>query len=212
MNIDFEKNGYLVVRNFFSEEIINVLSMYFDLKYRIIKSDKTLRQEKTALVSDVADGLCLAKDNLPESILMLYKDKMSQVLGLNLAPTYTYTRIYEQGNTLIPHVDRASCEISATCPITISDSSVSTIFISNFKFDPSIHSDSYWNSGEIKKLGDYTQVDLQPGDALFYKGCEHFHWREPLEKDYLIQFFMHAVRSDGQYSDLIYDGRLYMGF
>jgi hypothetical protein len=76
MNIDFEKNGYLVVRNFFSEEIINVLSMYFDLRYRIIKSDKTLRQEKTALVSDVAGGLCLAKDNLPESILMLYKNKV----------------------------------------------------------------------------------------------------------------------------------------
>ena len=150
MNIDFEKNGYIVVRNFFSEETIDILSTYFDLKYRVIQSDDYLRHEYTSSSSDVANGLRFSNDYLTESILLLYGDKMSKVLELDLIPTYTYARIYEQGNTLKPHSDRQSCEISATCPITISDNRASTIYISNLKFDPSIHSGSYQTSSEIK--------------------------------------------------------------
>ena len=212
MNIDFENNGYLVVRNFFSEETIDILSTYFDLKYRVIQSDDYLRQEYSSSSSDVANGLRFSNDYLTESILLLYGDKMSKVLELDLIPSYTYARIYEQGNILKPHSDRESCEVSVTCPITISDSRASTIYISNFKFDPSIHSGSYQNSGEIKKIGDFTQVDLLPGDALFYKGCERFHWREPLESDYLVQFFMHTVQINGQFKDFVFDKRPYMGF
>ena len=213
MNIDFENSGYLVVRNFFSEETIDILSTYFDLKYRVIQSDAALRREYTAASKDVADGIRFgSNDHLTESILLLYGDKMSKVLDLDLTPTYTYTRIYEQGNILRPHSDRPSCEISATSPITISDSRASTIYLSKFKVDFSIHSGSYQSSGEIKKLGDFTRVDLLPGDVLFYKGCERFHWREPLESDYLVQFFMHTVQTNGQYSDFVFDKRPYMGF
>ena len=212
MNIDFENSGYLVVRNFFSEETIDILSTYFDLKYRVIQSIDSLRREHSSPSEDVANGLRFSNDYLTESVLLLYGDKMSKVLELDLIPTYTYARIYEQGNTLRPHSDRPSCEISATCPITISDNRASTIYISNFKFDPSIHTSPNWSISEIKKLGDYTQVDLLPGDALFYKGCERFHWREPLESDYLVQFFMHTVQTNGQFKDFVFDKRPYMGF
>ena len=212
MNIDFENNGYLVVRNFFSEETIDILSTYFDLKYRVIQSNYQLRQEHTAAAKDVANGLCFSNDTLTESILLLYGEKMSQLLDLNLTPTYTYTRIYEQDNTLLPHVDRPACEVSATCPITIGDNRSSSVYLSKFTYDSFTHSGSYRSIEEIKKLGDYTQVDLLPGDALFYKGCERFHWREPLESDYLVQFFMHTVQVNGQYSDHVFDKRPYMGF
>ena len=212
MNMDFENNGYVVVRNFFSEETINILSTYFDLRYRVIQSDDSQRRAHTASLEDVANGLRFSNNYLTESILLLYGDKISKVLELDLVPTYTYTRIYEQGNILWPHSDRPSCEISVTCPITISDNRASTIYISNFKVDPSIHLSSYRDSEEIKKLGDFAQVDLLPGDALFYKGCERFHWREPLKSDYLVQFFMHTVQINGQYKDFVYDKRPYMGF
>ena len=212
MNIDFENNGYLVVRNFFSEETIDILSTYFDLKYRVIQSDSSLRQKYSAPSQDAANGLVFSDDYLTESILLLYGDKMSKVLELDLVPTYTYARIYEQGNNLNPHRDRPSCEISATCPITISDNRASTIYISKFKFDPFIHLDMYQDSGEIKKLGDYTRVDLLPGDVLFYEGWERHHWREPLESDYLVQFFMHTVQINGQFKDFVFDKRPYMGF
>ena len=212
MNIDLKNNGYLVVRNFFTEETMDILSTYFDLKYRVIQSDNSLREMHSTTDHDVANGLIFSNDNLTESILLLYGEKMSQLLDLNLTPTYTYTRIYEQGNILKPHSDRFSCEISATCPITISDSRSSTIYLSNYKFDFSVNTRKFPSWEEAKKFGDYTQIDLLPGDALFYKGCEYLHWREPLESDYLIQFFMHTVQTNGQYSDFVFDKRPYMGF
>ena len=211
MNTEFENNGYLVYRNFFTEETMLILDTYFDLHYRRIQSDAALRERQTARPEDVARGLVLTTDTLTESILLLYGEKMSKVLGLDLLPTYTYTRIYEKGNTLLPHVDRPSCEISATCPITIGDNRASTVYISNYTFDHSIHSPKYQSLEEIKKLGDYTQVDMLPGDVLFYKGCERFHWREPLESNYLIQFFMHTVQKNGRFSEYVFDKRAYMG-
>ena len=214
MNIDFENNGYLVVRDFFSEEAISILKTYYDLKYRFINSDEKIRSEYHTSDSDIANGLRFEYDFLTESILMIYGKKMSEILELNLAPTYTYTRIYEKGNILYPHNDRPSCEISATCPIFISDDRASTIYISKYKvgeYNLPGYSIVYPYT-EYKIPGEYVQVDLMPGDVMFYKGIEHYHWREPLESEQLVQFFMHAVQVDGQYSDYVFDKRPYMGF
>ena len=189
-----------------------ILSTYFDLKYRVLQSNNLIRKQHTVTDLAIADGLIFSNDSLTESILLLYGDKMSKVLELDLVPTYTYARIYEQGNILKPHIDRPSCEISATCPITISDSRASTIYLSAYKFDPLVHTGRFPSLEELKKLGNYTQIDLLPGDVLFYKGAEYLHWREPLKSDYLIQFFMHTVQTNGQYSDLVFDERPYMGF
>ena len=52
---------------------------------------------------------------------------------------------------------------------------------------------------------------MYPGDILFYKGCERYHWRDPLESPLLFQFFMHFVQSDGKYKDLVFDTRPLMG-
>ena len=40
--------------------------------------------------------------------------QMEAVTGLNLLPTYTYTRIYRPGAILEKHKDRPACEVSAT--------------------------------------------------------------------------------------------------
>ena len=53
-------------------------------------------------------------DWVMETLLMFMIPIMKQRTGLELIPTYSYTRLYEKGNTLHRHKDRPSCEISTT--------------------------------------------------------------------------------------------------
>ena len=39
---------------------------------------------------------------------------MKAKTGMDLVPTYSYTRLYEKGNILKRHKDRPSCEVSTT--------------------------------------------------------------------------------------------------
>lgn len=224
MHIDFEKNGYLVVREFFDSTTISLMQTYWDIIFKEIQYDEKVRSqvehsEKMGNVLtkedvDVGFSYNFYSDKLMESIELNYGAKACKILQMRLSPTYTFTRIYEKGSPLIPHRDRPSCEVSATCPILISDDRPSTIYISSFKWWNI--TDQYppqkFSLEEIKTKGDYSEVNLYPGDLVFYRGCERYHWREPLESDYLIQFFMHFVEADGEHKELVFDARPYMGF
>jgi hypothetical protein len=208
MNHEFEKNGYYVARNFFSKELISIAADYFAIKYNVAKFSN---DEKSSIVnhSDVADSYTFYNDTLCESILLASGQKISNLLKLNIAPTYTYARIYEEGDVLVPHRDRSACEISATCPIFDSNGKPSTIYISKYTQSRFNGDDKIsWNDA---LNNDYFKAELNPGDVLFYKGCDHYHWREPLKSSYLFQFFMHCVLIDGSNKDWIYDKRPLMG-
>jgi hypothetical protein len=213
MNNEFVKNGYTVIRGLFEPEQVQVLQTYFDLKNRVLQSDINSKNKHTSTIrgnKDVTDSLVFYADTLTETYALLYGPAICQHLSLNLSPTYTYTRIYEKGSILLPHKDRPACEVSLTCPISISDNRGSTIFISNYVVP------NEWPStktiDEVRLKGDYTRVDLMPGDAMIYSGCDRYHWREPLESDQLIQFFMHYIVTDGKNADEVFDRRPYMGF
>ena len=213
MHPDFEKNGFLIARNFFNETTVRLMQSYFNIKLTSINYNEEERSKHgftTIEDGDVTTSFTYYADHLVESISLNHGQKISTLLGLNLSPTYSFARIYEKGSRLIPHTDRPSCEISVTCPVLTYNNTPSTIFISNV-----IRKDNEPNQfsiEEIHKRGGYTQVDLYPGDVLFYKGCERYHWRDKLESDYLIQFFMHFVQSDGLSTEWIYDKRPFVGF
>jgi hypothetical protein len=49
-------------------------------------------------------------------------------------------------------------------------------------------------------------VDLEVGDALYYRGMEVTHWREPLDDEYCYQSFFHAVDINGRHFDCAMEG------
>jgi len=219
MHPDFEKNGYLVARSFFDDTTIALMQTYFDFKYRIINYSQENRQaaEKSAMApvdehGDVASSFSFYSDHLVESIQLNYGQKASELARMKLSPSYTYTRIYEKGDWLMPHTDRPSCEISTTCPVLIEGDGPSTIYISNYKINSVKEAGKKYTLDQIEERGDYSEINLYPGDVLFYSGCEHFHWRKPLKDNYLIQFFMHYVETDGKFKDHYFDTRPYSGF
>jgi len=121
--------------------------------------------------------------NLPVCSVLLGRltDKVSELAGKNLRPTYTYCRVYLKGADLKPHTDRPSCEYSVT--LNLSQSHPWTIYIG--------------------KRG----ITQKPGDGVLYKGCEIEHHRKEFKGDEYIQVFLHYVDADGPNKDFVYDQR-----
>jgi len=145
-------------------------------------------------------------DWVMETLLMFMIPVMKAKTGMELVPTYSYTRLYEKGNILKRHKDRPSCEISTTLhlggdewPIFL-DPSGSNFVIDEYK---NIH-----KPGAPKGI----QVDLKVGDMLIYSGCELEHWREPFQGNICSQVFLHYNHANGPFAKTnLLDGRPLLG-
>jgi hypothetical protein len=119
---------------------------------------------------------CLAWYGLHWDLLEECTERMSSISGLPLVATYDYSRIYRTGNSLAPHIDRPSCEVS----VTLNLRSVG----GKWEF--------CWDTGKFA---------MGAGDALVYTGCNVEHWREENPIDSVYQVFLHYVNSEGPYAD-----------
>ena len=125
-------------------------------------------------------------------------------LGIDLFPTYFYERFYYVGQELTRHRDRPACEISASLQI-------------------STNRDEQWPIWFELPDKSESNVCMNNGDMVIYKGCEREHWREPLQsrygrikklwkrirKDeddtYHHQIFFHYVNAQGPYVHYAFD-------
>ena len=114
-----------------------------------------------------------------ETLLQQVKPVMEKHTGIKLSPTYSYARIYKQGDVLARHKDRYSCEISTTL---------------NLGGDPwSIYLDPTGKTGQAG-----IKVDLNPGDMLIYSGCDLEHWREEFKGKDCGQVFLHYNKASSK--------------
>lgn len=113
------------------------------------------------------------------TLLGLMCERVSKEAGRKLLPTYTYCRIYTEGNELLPHRDRPSCEWSMT--INLAQSDPWPIYM------------------------DGKEIVQQVGDGALYQGCEVYHWRKPFKGREHIQVFLHYVDADGPHRDHVDD-------
>jgi hypothetical protein len=116
-----------------------------------------------------------------ETLLMYMIPIMKAKTGLELIPTYSYTRLYEKGNILKRHKDRPSCEVSTTLhlggdewPIFLRSIRGKDFVIDEYK---NIH-----KPGAPKGV----QVDLKVGDMLIYSGCELRALERTFSRQYLL--------------------------
>jgi hypothetical protein len=105
---------------------------------------------------------------------------IEQIIGEELLPTYSYSRLYVNGNTLEKHTDRPECEISVSIQL----------------------GRSHHYSWPIYMNGN--RIDLAEGDGVLYKGCDVEHWRNVCDGPngyYSGQVFIHFVRKNGSFAD-----------
>lgn len=186
---NFLTNKYLHVSEFLSLELGRLATDYTLLR----KTFFTQFEEASAQIPSTHS---VYGDTLMETLLLHCQPKIEELTGLKLYPTYSYYRVYKPGDVLEKHTDRRECEISATICLGYD-------YITD---DPEYHWDIY-----VDGVG----IELEPGDAVIYRGCDVEHWREPFnvqEGSWQAQVFLHyvdAAQEDAK--EFMYDRRPYVG-
>ena len=199
--MSFKTKKYQVIRGALSKELANFIFNYMMLQRDAV--DFMIKQNKVNSANpfignrkdhQVPGAYSKYADWVMETLLMYMIPIMKTKTGLELIPTYSYTRVYEKGNILKRHKDRPSCEVSTTLhlggdewPIFL-DPSGQSFVIDEYK---NIH-----KPGAPKGV----RVDLKVGDMLIYSGCELEHWREPFEGNVCSQVFLHYNHANGPYA------------
>ena len=178
----FQKKGYVVINDFMPETHRDPVVQ--DFLHTSGEKDEQCPVSQS-----------FSKHPKCEFLLLYFQKFVEEVNSLPLYPTYSYARLYKPGEVLTPHTDRPSCEISVTINMGQSSEEFNwPIFFALYKETPSVVS-----------------VNLNPGDAIVYRGCELPHWREefkpPSADDWQAQLFLHYVNVYGPNTHHIYDGR-----
>jgi hypothetical protein len=109
---------------------------------------------------------------------------IEQITQQELIPTYSYARLYSNGDVLDRHTDRPACEVSVTIQLYRSH---------DYSWPIHMGSNSY---------------ELNVGDAVIYPGEDIEHWRNECKGPqgyYSGQVFLHYVRKNGIHTNEVND-------
>ena len=179
---EFKDKGYVHLKDFLIKE--NCDQLVTELR-KLVEQGKTTKDPQCPK-SEAIHGAPVF-DKLLEDLCPHFE----AASGLKLFPTYAYARLYtEHGEELTVHRDRPSCEISATLTLG---------------FEGGVWS-IYMGANEDKS--EASKIDMNVGDAVMYRGCDIWHWREPyFEGKWQAQVFLHYVDQNGPHAEWKYDKR-----
>lgn len=121
-----------------------------------------------------------------DSLLFYVRNKLEEIVGRKLLPTFSYCRVYRNGHRLPQHLDRPSCELVIS--INLKNDGVPWPIV----------------------LGATSPVDvhLDQGDGVIYEGTKVLHTRKPFDGNEHVQVFLCYVYADGEHAHLKYDKRV----
>jgi len=201
--MSFKTKKYQVIKGALSKELANFIFNYMMLQRDAV--DFMMKNNKVNPANpfmgnrtdqQIPGAYSKYADWVMETLLQFMRPIMKQRTGLELIPTYSYTRLYEKGNILHRHKDRPSCEISTTLhlggdewPIFLDPTGANNILSGR-------ETTTVIKPGAPKGV----RVDLKVGDMLIYSGCELEHWREPFEGKVCSQVFLHYNHANGPFA------------
>jgi predicted 2-oxoglutarate/Fe(II)-dependent dioxygenase YbiX len=175
----FEMQKYVKIDEVLDRNYCKALTDSFEKHIKDGHSVKDEQCEKSLSAYAFEEFEKLLKDLLPV---------FEKASGRRLIPTYSYARKYLKGEVLKNHIDRPACEISATLTLGYGNEPWS-IYMGNH--DKSVSS----------------EICLEVGDAVLYKGEQVHHWREQFQGDWQVQVFLHYVDAEGKNTEWAYDKR-----
>jgi hypothetical protein len=193
--MSFKSNKYLVIKNAIDSNIASLLYKYLLNKRKVAKKYFEVNyisqfNSDYGVWNDdqVPNTYSVYGDIMMDTLLQDIQEKIENNISIKLYPTYSYARVYKQGDILERHKDRPSCEISATLNL---GGDVWSIFLQSK------------NKQEIV---------LESGDLLIYSGCELEHWREEFTGTDCGQVFLHYNKYKSKEENInLYDGRPFLG-
>ena len=175
MNQIFMEKGYLHIPNFITTVEAEILTKQF----------KQYVNTQNAIGDSQVQASKTVYNFLPFVLLLVNKiPEVTKLYGHYVLPTYTYARIYYKGAELKEHIDRPACEISLT--LNLSKTQNWPIFFKT-------------------RENQIVNIELNPGDAAMYLGCERPHWREVYDGEEHTQVFLHYVSAYGDNNWAFFD-------
>ena len=198
----FKTKKYQIIRQALSKELSNFIFNYMMLQRDAV--DFMMKNNKVNPLNpfmgnrndaQVPGAYSKYGDWIMETLLQYMRPIMKAKTGMDLVPTYSYTRLYEKGNILRRHKDRPSCEVSTTLhlggdewPIFIDGTGADNI-VSGFE----------------------TTTVIKPGAPKGVR-VELEHWREPFEGTVCSQVFLHYNHANGPFAKTnLFDKRPMLG-
>lgn len=175
MRLQIIQNNYLHIPNFIDSDKASKLSEEFIAYVNKYQPKGDPQAPQSPSVHNFLPFVRLLVEKIPH---------VSELLGEPVLPTYSYARTYTHGEILHRHRDRPACEISITL---------------NLKKDVD------WALGFQRPDNSEAFIELNPGDAVMYLGCQADHWREAYMGDEHVQVFLHYVRANGSKSWAFFD-------
>jgi hypothetical protein len=198
---DYGRDGFALVRGLVPAAVCNAL----------------LRQIEGDVVSKVPAGQLMRQPNLlkreavelygfhyPPLLGFLWglTPTVSTLLGLDLLPSYSYFRIYREGDVCRVHCDRYACEVSLSLTLDYSDGVPWPLEMAKTAVPPSALVEE--DFGTLP----FAAVEMEPGDGVLYQGVERRHGRiTPNPNGWSAHLFCHWVRRDGPHAAYAFDGR-----
>jgi hypothetical protein len=183
MNIQelFNNNKYIYLPDFLDKQ--NCYELVSEFK-KLIEKGEAIKDDQCPL------SFSVGHTKLFDSLLEQLTPSIESATGKKLHPTYSYARWYAPGDELKIHKDRPACEISATITLGF-EGNPWPIFMG-------------YDLNKINK----SEIKMNIGDAVVYKGQEVFHWREKYtEGQWQAQVFIHYVDANGPNAEWKYDKR-----
>lgn len=175
MNDELRQNGYIPCKGLLDPSLA-----------RVIYKTLLLQQWRGECYRDiqVPTAISSSKSATTDALLLELRPKLEAIAGCRLLPTYSYARLYFNGDVLVRHSDRDSCEVSTSIHLGRDGGEANICFPPNAK------------------------VVMEEGDGALYLGKTE-HWRDRFTGNTMGQVFLHYVMADGPHAAHILDGDLH---
>jgi hypothetical protein len=176
------QNSYIVIDDFVTPEQANALAVQMEEVYKEYPNE--FKQDVQCPDSLAIYDMWAFVELLVEKIPVI-----AAAVEEPMFPTYSYARMYKNGETLKRHTDRGACEVSVT------------LHLGNDGVEWPI----YFETPDKQVAA----LNLKPGQAAVYLGCIAPHWRDTYEGTDYKQVFLHYVRARGENRNCYFDKKTY---
>ena len=197
---DYQRDGYALVEGLLAPEVCNAFLHQF--QSAVSKSGMQLAQFNRTSNLLKREAVEMYGYHFPPMLTLLWglTPVAEQLSGKTLLPSYSYFRIYREGDVCLVHSDRQSCEHSMSLTLDYSDGVPWPLEMERHDTEPSSRTEETFGESEPAALA------MQPGDGVLYRGVARRHGRTmPNPNGWSAHLFLHWVDRGGPYADYAFD-------
>ncbi|NUQ17511.1 MAG: hypothetical protein HOP95_03510 [Sphingomonas sp.] len=197
---DYDKDGFAHVRGLIAKEIAQAFMMSVKSATRGVPIPLSKPQFRPAVLQRAAFDVSEQTFQPLSFFLWGLTPTISNLLGRELLPTYSYFRIYRQSDICRVHSDRPSSEHGLSLTLAYSDDKTWELQVGRER------TETLYPLAEDFGTMDYASIAMEVGDAVLYQASHYAHGRiTPNPNAWSAHLFMFWVDRDGAYRNHAFD-------